>query len=269
MMERLKRVGFSAAYSLKKNGIGGLWPYWRRWLTELVNPQLQLPDPNQPFDQDGSVGLVRDLSVRTLLEAYRRGIFTAGHFGTLTWTSPPERCVLAPEEARVNKNVRRLMRQNRYRVTFDRAFERVIHACAGRRKGRFHMTWITPRIMRAYAALYDAGNVHSFEIWNEKGDLVGGGYGVAIGRAFFTESQFSLESNTSKYGFAVLNWHLRQWGYGMNDGKNSTPTLLEAGCRMIPRAEFQTQLQTLAAMPGRRGRWSVEADAAECVNTLG
>ena len=119
------------------------------------------------------------------------------------------------------------MRQNRYRVTFDRDFDGVMKACAGRRDGKSHVTWITPRIMRAFAALHDAGHAHLFEVWNEKDELVGGGYGLALGRAFFTESQFSLEPNTSKLGFTVFNWHLARWGFAVNDGKWPTPTINE------------------------------------------
>ena len=111
------------------------------------------------------------------------------------------------------------MRQGRYTVTFDQDFEGVIKACAGKREGHYGITWITPRIMRAYAALFDAGYVHSFEVWNAEGKLVGGGYGVALGRVFSTESQFSHEPNTSKIGFSVLNWHLARWGYVLDDGK--------------------------------------------------
>jgi leucyl/phenylalanyl-tRNA--protein transferase len=138
----------------------------------------------------------------------------------------------------MSKRLKRLMRQGRYAVTFDHDFEGVIKACAGKREGHWPLTWITPRIMHAYATLYDAGYAHSFEVWNEEGALVGGGYGVAIGRAFFTESQFSLEPNTSKLGFAVLNWHLARWGYRLNDGKWATPTIIDRGFRMVPRPEF-------------------------------
>jgi leucyl/phenylalanyl-tRNA---protein transferase len=166
-------------------------------------------------------------------------------------------------DMKINKNVRRLMKQKRYSVTFDRAFERVIKACAGRRAGKWHTTWITPRIMRACAALYDRGLVHSFEVWNEKSELVGGGYGVALGRVFFTESQFSHESNTSKVGFAVLNTHLAQWGYLLNDGKKHTDVLEEAGFRTIPRDEFLAHLADAAHGGGKTGRWQVEFDTAQ------
>jgi Leucyl/phenylalanyl-tRNA protein transferase len=97
-------------------------------------------------------------------------------------------------------------------------------------------------------------------VWNCDGALVGGGYGVAVGGAFTVESQFTRESHTSKIGFAVLNWHLAHWGFQLNDNKGPTPHLLEMGFRIVPRRQFQTLLAQAAQVPGRPGRWSVEAD---------
>jgi leucyl/phenylalanyl-tRNA---protein transferase len=253
------RYALGAAYSLTKNGPRDLLPYWRRWLVECIHPRTQLPDPQHPFDDHGRAGLVYDLSARTLTEAYRRGLFVGGHFGTLAWMSPPQRCVQFVDEFRMSKRLRRLMRQGRYSVTFDRDFEGVIVACARR---PLHLTWITPKVMRAYAELFDAGHVHSFEVWNERGELAGGGYGVAIGGAFATESQFSREPNTSKLGFTVLNRHLARWGFAFNDGKVMTPTCHDMGFRDVPRLEFLARLAQSTALPGKPGRWQVEADVA-------
>ncbi|MGE5151479.1 MAG: leucyl/phenylalanyl-tRNA--protein transferase [Rhodospirillaceae bacterium] len=260
LLQTVTHCALSAAYSLRKNGLRHLLPYWRRWLAECVLPRRELPDPEQPFDSNGRVGLVYDLSVPALTAAYQRGIYTAGHFGTLAWMSPPQRCVLFLHEFHMAKRLRQFMRQGHYTVTFDRDFEGVITACAGRRQGRWHVTWITPRIMRAYAALRENGCVHSFEVWNSKGELVGGGYGVALGRIFFTESQFSHEDNTSKLGFSVLNWHLARWGYILNDGKNPTPTILNMGFRSIPRTEFLRCLADNVGSGGNARRWETEAD---------
>src|SRR5713226_2524298 len=105
-----------------------------------------------------------------------------------------------------------------------------------------------------------AGYAHSFEVCNGAGALVGGGYGVAVGRAFFTESQFSAEPNTSKIGFTVLNWHLAKWGFAFNDGKWTTPTIAEMGFDLIPRAEFRARLALAAREAGKPGRWQVETD---------
>jgi leucyl/phenylalanyl-tRNA--protein transferase len=260
LSERLERWALGLAWPLKPQRIGGLPALAGLWLTDLIAPHHDLPDPEQPHNADGLCGMVHDLSVATLVEAYRRGLFTFAHLGPLKWVSPPARRVLFFDEIHLSKKLRRQIRQGRYRVTFDQDFEGVIKACAGRREGKWHVTWITPRIMHAYAALFDAGHVHSFEVWNEAGELVGGGYGVAIGRTFFTESQFSREPNTSKIGFAVLNRHLAQWGYRLNDGKWPTPTILDMGFRSIPRRVFLDQLAAATDPAGKAGRWSVEID---------
>jgi leucyl/phenylalanyl-tRNA---protein transferase len=260
--ERVERWALGTAWALKPNRIGGLPALARLWVTDLIAARRELPDPQRTLNPAGLCGMVQDLSPATLVEAYKRGLFTFAHFGPLKWVSPPERCALSFEDFHIGKTVRRALRQGRYRVTFDRDFEGVIKACAGRRDGKWHVTWITPRIMRAYAELYDAGHVHSFEVWNEAGALVGGGYGVAIGRTFFTESQFSLERDTSKIGFSVLNWHLAHWGFLLNDGKWATPTIQGMGFRTIPRGEFLQRLASGTARPGKGGRWKTETDLA-------
>jgi leucyl/phenylalanyl-tRNA---protein transferase len=261
LSERLERWTLGTAWALKPERIHTVPALAQLWVADLVSPARGLPDPlAAPDDHQGLCGIVHDLSVPTLLEAYGRGLYTFAHFGPLKWFCPPERCVLFFPEAHVGKTVRRALRQQRYRVTFDRDFEGVIKACAGRRDGKWHVTWITPRIMRAYADLYDAGHVHSFEVWNAEDELVGGGYGVALGSVFFTESQFSIERDTSKLGFTVLNWHLARWGFSLNDGKGATPTILPMGFRDIPRAEFVDHLRYAAQAPGKAGRWEVEAD---------
>jgi leucyl/phenylalanyl-tRNA--protein transferase len=262
-VETLERWVLGAAWALKPNRVGGLPALGRMWLADLMAPSHELPDPEVTAEQPaGLCGMVHDLSVPTLLDAYARGLFSFTHFGPSKWYSPPERCVLFFDEIHIGKNLRRQIRQARYQVTFDRDFEAVIKACSGRRDGKWHVTWITPRVMRAFADLYDAGHVHSFEVWNDKGALVGGGYGVAIGRTFFTESQFSLEPNTSKVGFTALNWHLANWGFTLNDGKWPTPTILDMGFRNIPRREFLDHLARGKGPAPKRGRWHVEADAA-------
>jgi leucyl/phenylalanyl-tRNA---protein transferase len=259
-MERIERWALGLAWAVRPQRIGGLPALGRLWLSDLVAPRRGLPDPERALNAGGLCGMVHDLAVPTLVEAYKRGLFTFAHLGPLKWVSPPERCVLYFDEAHIARRLRRQLRQGRYNVTFDRDFAGVIKACAGRRDRRWHVTWITPRIMRAYAAMFDAGYVHSFEVWNEAGVLVGGGYGVAIGRVFFTESQFSREPNTSKIGFAALNWHLARWGYRLNDGKWPTPTIFDMGFGSIPRQTFLAELATATREPGKDGQWRVEAD---------
>ena len=163
---------------------------------------------------DTFAGVCRDITPERIIAAARRGFFPWCHLGPLKWWTRRERMVLHLGEHHIAKRLRRDMRKTDYRVTFDEAFDEVIKACAEPRKGRpLGLTWITPKIMRLYAALHDLGFAHSFEVWSADGSLIGGGYGIAIGRVFYTESQFSRESNTSKMGFASLNYHLAKWGY--------------------------------------------------------
>jgi leucyl/phenylalanyl-tRNA---protein transferase len=259
--QALERWVLGLAWAVKPQRIGGLPALGRMWLSDLVSPSPGLPDPEGALDRPaGLAGIVHDLSVPTLVEAYRRSLYPFAHIAPVKWWSPPQRCVLYFDEFHVGRRLRRLMRQDRYAVTFDRDFEGVIAACAGWRECKWHVTWITPQIMHAYAGLYDAGHVHSFEVWNEAGALVGGGYGVALGGVFFTESQFSREPNTSKLGFTVLNWHLAKWGYRLNDGKGATPTILNMGFRLISRRRFLDELAGATRAGGKEGRWRVEDD---------
>jgi leucyl/phenylalanyl-tRNA---protein transferase len=257
-LEVLERIVLGGVWALQPKRLKDWPPYLRMRLADRSAPP-RLPDPERAFGEAGYAGMVRDLSVPVLVEAYRRGLFTFAHFGRLQWMSLPERSVLFFDEFHIPKRLRRHMRRGDYTVTFDRDFEGVIKACSMRRDGRWHLTWITPRIMRVYAALYDAGYVHSFEVWNRNGELAGGGYGVALGRAFFTESQFVREDNASKLGFSVLNWHLARWGFVLNDGKYPTRTTLDMGFRLIPRAEFLRLIGEGTRGGGKPGRWQTEA----------
>jgi leucyl/phenylalanyl-tRNA--protein transferase len=259
--ERATRWALGTAWALKPNRIGGLPALAGLWLSDAVAGRTELPDPGRALTQpDGLCGFVHDLSVPTLVEAYRRGLYPFAHIAPLKWWSPAERCVLLFDEFHLAKRLRHRLRQARYTVTLDRDFEAVMKACAAPRAGKWPLTWITPQIMHAYAALHDAGYAHSFEVWNPAGELVGGGYGVAVGRTFTIESQFTRESHTSKVGFAVLNWHLAKWGYVFSDNKGATRNVLEMGFKTIPRRLFQTLLGEAARMPEQRGRWTVETD---------
>jgi leucyl/phenylalanyl-tRNA--protein transferase len=249
------------AWALMPSRVAGVPNLLKLCAREALAPDYALPDPERALAQPpGLAGIVHDMSAPTLLAAYRRGLYPLAHIGPLKWWSPPQRSVLDFNNLHIAKRLRRQMRQGEYSVTFDRDFEGVIAGCAGQRAGRWHLTWITPRIMRAYAELFDLGHAHSFEVWNARGDLVGGGYGVAVGESFVTESQFAREPNTSKIGFMVFNWHLARWGFTFNDGKLMTPTCRDMGFREIPRGDFLARLREAGRAPARAGRWQVEAD---------
>ncbi len=258
-----ERWALGLAYSLMPARVGGLRGLTKLCFEELLAPNYALPDPERALTSPaGLAGIAHDLSVPTLLAAYRRGLYPLAHIAPQKWWSPPQRSLLFFDELHIAKRLRRQMRQGQYTVTFDRDFDGVITACAGRRSGRWHLTWITPKVMHAYADLFDAGHAHSFEVWNDKGELAGGGYGVSVGGAFVTESQFSREPNTSKIGFTVLNFHLARWRYAFNDGKLITTPTREMGFREIPRSDFLARLAQAEKQPDRIGRWQVEFDAA-------
>jgi leucyl/phenylalanyl-tRNA--protein transferase len=261
LLDMAERWALGIGWSLMPGRIAGLPNLWRMCFDEFLAPNYALPDPEDALaNPPGLAGIVHELDLPILLAAYRRGLYPLAHIAPLKWWSPPQRSVLYFRNLHISNNLARLMRQGRYTVTFDRDFEAVIAACAGRREGRWHLTWITPRIMRVYAEAYDFGFAHSFEVWNEAGKLVGGGYGLATGMSFASESQFTHEPNASRIGMTVLNWHLAQWGFRFNDGKLIGPLWQAMGFREVPRRDFLAHLSEAVRMPGRIGRWQVEAD---------
>ena len=261
-LDMAERWTLAAARLFKPSRLGALPGFAKIFTEDLLSPNYALPDPERALDNPpGLAGLVHGkLTLETLLEAYRRGLYPLAHVAPLKWWSPPQRSALLFDDMHISKNLGKTMRQHRYTVTFDRDIERVIAACAGRRKGRWHLTWITPQMMRLYADAYDAGHVHSFEVWNDRGDLAGGGYGIGYGAGFTSESQFTNESNAARIGMTVLNWHLAKWGYRFNDGKLIGPLWTSMGFHEMPRAGFLTRVAEAVRAPGKPGRWNVEDD---------
>ncbi len=263
LLDIAERWTLGLVWALTPKRIGGVPGLARLWFNKLLAPDYALPDPERALDQPpGLAGIVHDFTLPTLLAAYRRGLYPWAHIGPLKWWSPPRRSLLFFKDFHISNNLRRLMRQGRYTVTFDRDLEGVIAACAGRRARRWHLTWITPRIMRAYAEAFDAGHVHTYEVWNKAGKLVAGGYGMVTGGVFSGESQFAHEPNASKLGLAVLYWHLAHWGFRFFDGKLIGPLWESLGCREVPRHDYLASLAEAVRLPGRNGRWQVEADLA-------
>jgi len=257
------RVVCGLAWSLAPSRLRGLSNLTKLCFAEFMAPDFALPEPERALDNPaGLAGIVHDFSLPTIMAGYRRGLYPLAHVAPMKWWSPAQRSVLFFSEAHIAKRLRRQMRQEHYSVSFDRDFDGVIKACAGQRQGRLPITWITPRVMHLYAQAFDAGLAHSFEVWNDKSELVGGGYGLAIGGIFVTESQFSREPNTSKIGFTVLNWHLAKWGFAFNDGKVMTPTCNDMGFRDIPRSDFLARLAKEERRAAKIGRWQVETDLA-------
>lgn len=216
------------------------------WLkrNELVFPPLSkaMREPN------GLLAAGGDLSPERLMQAYRHGCFPWFEEGQpILWWSPDPRTVLLPAEVHVSRSLRKVLRQGRFRVTFDHDFAAVIAECAGPRNYT-DGTWITDDMQRAYLALHEQGHAHSVEVWD--GDaLVGGLYGLAMGRLFFGESMFSRADNASKVGFVTLVEHLRQAGFVLIDCQMPTDHLHSLGARSIPREVFAGYLSQYLDQP--------------------
>jgi leucyl/phenylalanyl-tRNA--protein transferase len=227
-------------------------------------PWLGPRDPFPPVefalrDPNGLLAAGGDLSPARLLDAYARGIFPWYSEGDPTlWWSPDPRMVLFLDELRVSRSLRKTIRSGRYTVTFDAAFRAVMRGCAEPRPGQ-DGTWITDDVLDAYGALADLGFAHSVEAW-VGGELMGGLYGVALGRMFFGESMFARQNDASKVAFACLVAQLRRWGFELIDCQMSTAHLASLGARDIPRAQFNAYVARLVAQPDVPGPWTPDAD---------
>lgn len=215
------------------------------WLTDdtpFPSVERALRSPN------GLLAAGGDLSVPRLLAAYRSGIFPWFNPGEpILWWCPDPRMVLIPGELRVSRSLAKILRSGRFEVRCDTVFEQVMRGCAApRTKNRVgHSdTWIGENMIKAYGTLYQQGYAHSVETWLD-GKLVGGLYGISIGRMFYGESMFSAVSNASKIALAHLARQLERWEFGMIDCQMSTPHLASLGAREIPRSEFIARLQEL------------------------
>lgn len=257
----VRRWALGCAWALRPVRIARLLPIARVSIAHVLQPSRALPDARGLAPGEEILGLATDLSPPVLMDAYARGLFPHGHLPPLKWFCPPERAVVPPRDFHISSRLRGLMRKNRYRITFDTDFEGVIAGCAEPRRGWLSLTWITPRVMTAYARLFDEGHAHSFEVWNGDGALVGGGYGVAVGRVFVIESQFFRESKASQIGFAVLAWHLAKWGFALMDNKWLTQATARAGFKDMPREDYLSQLPDDWRTPVHPGHWRAEADA--------
>jgi len=185
-----------------------------------------------------------DLSTVRLLDAYRQGIFPWFNPGEpIMWWSPDPRMILVPNEFKASRSLTKILRNNIFQVRFDTAFEQVMHACAAQRDEQ-HGTWISDEMIIAYSKLHQLGYAHSVEVWMSE-NLIGGLYGVSIGRMFYGESMFSHVSNASKIALAHLIRHLENWQFGMIDCQMYSPHLATLGAREIPRSEFLVRLKKL------------------------
>jgi len=209
-------------------------------------------------EPNGLLAMGGDLSLERLLEAYRHGIFPWFNPGEpILWWSPDPRMVLVPGEVRVTRSLAKRLRNAGFELRVDTAFAEVMRACAAPREGESG-TWISPLMVAAYTRLFDAGYAHSVETWHD-GVLVGGLYGVAIGRMFYGESMFSREPDASKIALVRLAQQLQRWEFGLIDCQMETSHLASMGARTMPRAVFTTRLAELVNLPHHPGPWHFDA----------
>lgn len=225
-------------------------------LTEKVS----FPPPEFAEDS-GLLAMGGDLCVDRLLTAYKQGIFPWYEETTpILWWSPDPRMVLFPEDLHISKSLKKIIKKNKFEITFDKAFGEVISSCAYVRLDKGEETWITPEMVNAYIDFHRAGYAHSVEVWHN-GELAGGVYGVALGRAFFGESMFTNIDNASKVGFVYLVEHLKKWGFRFIDCQVATDNLERFGAKEIPRKEFMEILENeINFKPGNEMDWVFDND---------
>ena len=225
-----------------------------------LDERLIFPPPTVA-EEDGLLAVGGDLQPRRLLLAYSQGIFPWPHDDMpLMWFSPDPRMVLTPDEARVSRSLRARLRRGEYEVTLDRAFPEVVAACADTPRGDQDGTWITDDIAAAYGRLHELGLAHSVETWHE-GRLVGGLYGLSLGRAFFGESMFSRRSDASKVAFVTLSRQLVAWDFAFIDCQVPSEHLASLGAREWPRQRYLDALHDAVRQPTRQGPWELERAA--------
>lgn len=214
--------------------------------------ELALSEPNGLLCAGG------DLSPQRLILAYSQGIFPwYSKDEPILWWSPDPRMVLVPAEFKISRSLLRTLRSGHYQVRFDNDFATVINRCANTRRKAQSGTWITAEMQSAYITLHELGYAHSVETWVND-ELVGGLYGLAIGRMFYGESMFSQISDASKIALAHLSRYLASRDFGLIDCQMNTPHLASLGAREIPRSDFLTRLKILTA--GREhGHWPQDA----------
>ncbi len=221
-------------------------------------PERALREPN------GLLAVGGELNPDWLLTAYRHGVFPwfEDDRGPLLWWSPDPRAILYPDAIKTSRSLAKRLRNGGFRVTLDTAFRSVIEGCAESRvrAGRTENgTWITQKMIDAYTELHEIGFAHSVEVWRED-ELVGGLYGVSLGRMFFGESMFSREKDASKVALSCLCRQMRRWDYPLIDCQVSNPHLASLGAIELPRSEFIAKIEWNADQPTRQGTWRMEFD---------
>ena len=223
------------------------------WLSEK---KIYFP-PAYMANEDGILAIGGDLTEERLLLAYQKGIFPwFNPDDPIIWWSPDPRFVLFPSELKVSKSMRPYFNQQKFQVTVDQDFEKVMRSCQTQRRERQSGgTWITESMVNGYVQLHQSGYAHSIEVW-DKSELVGGLYGIGLGKIFYGESMFTKKNNASKFGFITLVQKLATLGYMLIDCQQETKHLTSLGGRSIPRKEFLKMLEQNLKEKTEVGNWA-------------
>jgi leucyl/phenylalanyl-tRNA--protein transferase len=220
-----------------------------------LTDELVFPAPHLAV-REGLLAVGGDLRPKRLLLAYRSGIFPwYDEDEPILWWSPDPRMVLLPGDFHVSRRLARTLCGGEFAVTFDTAFREVIEACARAPRPGQGGTWIMPEMIEAYVRLHDLGYAHSVEC-RQGGKLVGGLYGVSLGRCFFGESMFHEATDASKVALAALVQRATEWEFTLIDCQVPNPHLVHLGARKMPRAEFLNLLEQSLDAPDRVGKWT-------------
>ncbi|PVZ71491.1 leucyl/phenylalanyl-tRNA--protein transferase [Pelagibaculum spongiae] len=225
------------------------------WLDEhsalFPSPEMAMNEPN------GLLAAGGDLSPKRLISAYSNGIFPwYGEDDPILWWSPAPRCVFYPGQVKVSRSLAKRLRQKKLHVTMDQEFDRVIEACSAPRDDQ-PGTWLSPEMIEAYQNLHQLGYAHSLEVWQDQ-QLVGGLYGVSLGRMFFGESMFSRVSDASKIALVYLSGQLQSWQFDLIDCQLPTAHLASMGAIEINRDQFLGMLADNRQQPDRTGKWNLQ-----------
>lgn len=220
-----------------------------------LNEEIGFPNPKEARN-DGLLAIGGDLTPERLIAAYSMGIFPwFDDESPILWWSPNPRLVLFPEKFKLSKTLKRLVKQNIFQVFFDKNFESVIENCAETNRGNEDGTWITPEMKSAYISLYNRGLAHSLEVYFEN-ELVGGLYGISLGKAFFGESMFFKKRDASKLALYYLCQELKKWNFHFIDAQVETEHLLSLGAEKIKRNDFLKRLENALNHPTCIGKWT-------------
>jgi leucyl/phenylalanyl-tRNA--protein transferase len=220
-----------------------------------LSEDLVFPSPHLA-SKEGLLAVGGDLTRTRLLLAYSSGIFPwYSENEPILWWSPDPRLVLYPDELKISRSLSKVIKKGAYTVTVDCAFEQVITECARVRLENQEGTWIVDEMVKAYCNLHESGFAHSVEAW-EGDHLVGGLYGVSLGRCFFGESMFTRLSNASKVAFVSLVQHLRSLNFTLIDCQVTTGHLTRFGAREVPRSRYLDELDEGLKTPTLKGKWT-------------